>query len=122
MSVITTTLGGEKITLARPRSYAARYDVLVASGQNQSRALVAALGLCWVGPTRPRARYERTHNPLTYGGEVLDELVERGLRRGDILAAAVQAWPLATEGLADAEAVKEVEGKSEAPEGDSTSR
>ncbi len=90
----TVTLGGQQIPLALPPSPAMRLDVYFAAGTNLSRAACAALGVCWGDRvSRPRVSYARTkHDPLAYGGAVLDALLERGLSYLEILDAANEAF------------------------------
>ena len=117
----TVTIGGQEVTLALPKSYAIRYEVFLASAGNQLRAWACALGLCWQGPTRPKARYEQTFSPLAYGGMVLDELVARGIPASEIAAAGVVAHNLlSSEFLPTEPEVKAVEGFTGPPEPSTT--
>lgn len=114
-------LGSERIPLRPPKSLASCYDIVLSAQTNPQRAFAASLGMCWVGPGKPRAKYERSFSPLQYGGEVLDELLSRGISIGDIQTAGILAFGLVSKAIVPAEAVSETEGFSVAP-GNSTSK
>jgi len=89
----TVTLGGEEIPLRLPPSPALRLDIYYAGSTNLDRAGCAALGASWHGEAALRAKYARCrHKPLDYGGQVLDELLARGLPYREILAAGGAAY------------------------------
>ena len=76
----TVTIEGNTWRPRLPRSFTLRQDLILGSASNPRRAAAAALGICWAGPNRPSASYQRSNwDPMAYGGEVLDELVERGV-------------------------------------------
>ena len=76
----TITIGGFTWSPRLPRSFTLRQDLIVGSASNPRRAASAALGICWNGPNRPSAQYQRSGwDPMAYGGAVMDELVERGI-------------------------------------------
>ena len=76
----TVTIEGNTWKPRLPRSFTLRQDLILGSASNPRRAAAAALGLCWAGPGRPAASYQRANwDPMAYGGQVLDELVERGI-------------------------------------------
>ena len=117
----TVNLGGAEVRLGLPKSYSVCFDVVVAAGQNTLRAFCAALGLCWQGKGRPRARYDASgYNALAYGGQVLDELVARGLTPGEVHAAGAIAFNLMAEQIITEDEVADAEGNSEAPEPSTT--
>lgn len=49
------------------------------------RVGAAAVGLAWRGQGKPKAKYEG--DPMAYGGQVLDELVARGIPLDQIMQA-----------------------------------
>jgi len=109
-------LAGKPIRLVRPRSYAARMDVVMAASGNTMRAMAAALGLCWAqvgaGVQRPLRTTLAAHkyDALAYGGAVLDELLGvRGVSAQDLAPALTAAWQLCTADLITAEEVAEAE-------------
>lgn len=109
----TVSLGGDDVALAAPTSTASRWDVYSAATSNANRAFAAALGLCWQGKGKPKTRLAaHKFEPLSYGGAVLDELVERGITVPEILGAGLRAWQLCGDGLITAQEVEEVEGFS----------
>jgi len=112
MSTRTVTVGDREIPLRIPTSYAVRYDLLVGFAVNPTRAWAAALGLCWTGPGRPGGRYG--HNVAIYGGNVIDELVGRGIKLVQLQAAGLAAFDFATDDLVQVDEVAEEEGNSEA--------
>lgn len=122
MSRPVVTVGKHKVTLVRPASFSACYDLLVAANTSRPRALAAALGMCWQGLGRPKARFETTLNVLAYGGQVMDELVGRGVSVEELFAAGAVAYNLAAAATVTEPEIAEVEGNSAAPEDDSTSR
>lgn len=103
-----------EIVLSAPSSYSARWDVYSAAASNPNRSFAAALGLCWRGPTAPKARLaQHKFDALSYGGAVMDELVARGVPVADIMNAGVQAWHLCGEGLITATEVEDAENFSD---------
>lgn len=92
-------VGGKDVGLTLPKSFALRNEIAVAGITNWQRAVVAALGVCWTGPGKPKAKYESTYSPMEYGGEVIDELVERGLDPADLWEPAAKAYYLVTSSL-----------------------
>jgi len=82
-------IGNESTALVLPRSATARFEIVQALGEGQTvplRVAAAAVGLGWPsGPRRPRARY--SGDVQGYGGEVADELLERGATMVDIVRA-----------------------------------
>jgi hypothetical protein len=108
----SATIGGGVVTLAPPKSYTARLDVVLASARNPHRGAAAALGLCWQSVGRPKAVY--AYEPLPYGGAVLDELTERGVKMVEIVAAGTIALALCSDGLISEDEVTTAAGNSEA--------
>lgn len=96
--------------LALPGSMAVRWDIARLYDGNESRALAAALGVCWTGPGRPPVRYT-PGNPAAYGGAVIDELLARaGVSYADILEGGARAFSLIAGSLVSEAEVKEQEG------------
>lgn len=107
-------IGGADVPLVLPTSFALLADVVGASQRNQTRAFAAALGLCWSGKDRPRARLEAySFDVMAYGGAVLDELGQRSIRYGDIIVAGAVAWSLCAAAILTEPEVVEVEGFTE---------
>lgn len=109
----TVTLAGVDVPLKAPASASARWDVYSAATSNPNRAFAAALALCWDGPNKPRTRLAaHRFDALSWGGAVLDELVERGVPLPEVIGAGLRAWQLCGEGLITGEEVKDAEGFS----------
>lgn len=114
------TLGGFQIPLKDPQSMLVESDLVSATntpGVNQERLFCAALGFCWDGPRaieegkdlpaqeqkglikigrRLKSSFEKAnYSVLGYGGSVMLEMQARGLKREEILDAAVAAYNLA---------------------------
>lgn len=113
-------VGGKTVELVLPNSFALRHEIALGGATNWQRAIMAALGMCWKGPGRPKARYEATYDPMAYGGAVLDELVARGLRPADLWAPAAAAFHLIGASLIPESEVAAAENFSAPPPGDST--
>lgn len=118
----TVEVGDHTVRLGLPRSYAMRFEIRVAANDNALRAAAAALGACWLAggsPNAPRLKY--SYQPLKFGGDVLDDLVGRGVSELDIIRAGQVALAhLAQHDLTEDE-VSGAEGNSEAGTGGSTS-
>lgn len=117
---VKVQLGKLEVELEMPASYSIRYEVFLASAQSQVRAWAAALGLCWKGKSGLRARYEHSYNPLVYGGQVMDELVARGMAPAEVAAAGVIAHNLLSREFMPEKEVAEAErffGEPELPTG-----
>lgn len=109
---------GQNHLIELPRSPAIRHEVTYAIGESKSRASAAALGLC-VGKLRRKLRNYR-YDPLEYGGEVIEHLLEQGAKYTDIMRAGQLCWVHMSRGCLPAAEVKETEGFSEAQADDST--
>lgn len=107
---VTVTIGGAEVPLTLPTSFAVRSEITLATEANWQRAIFAALGACWRGPGRPKARYEASNAPLIYGAAVLDELIGRGLRLADLWAPATQAYKMVAASILTEEEVAAAEG------------
>lgn len=105
--------------LVPPDNPAVLWDVLMLANQNANRGYPACLGVCWRGVGRPAARYDAS-DPAGYGGKVLNELLQRGLRYNDIMAAGAKAYAEVAQKVPGAEAVEQAEGNSEATEEEAT--
>lgn len=77
-------INGEKVPLEAPQDFMVCREIVKSAGDNYERAVCAALGVCWRGKGRPRTRYKTDYNPLRYGGEVFNELAERGVHPKEI--------------------------------------
>jgi len=90
------SLKGKPVTLELPKSFTLRQDISLAGVSNPHRAFAAALALCWKGKLPKPIRgiqYSRCgHNPLEYGGRVLDALYEAGYKPEEVSAAGVKAY------------------------------
>jgi hypothetical protein len=75
-----------------PRSFAQRDDIVSCSRDNWRRACCAALGLSCEALKLQVTYRGASFNPLIFGGMVLDELVERGLDRVDVISAGMICW------------------------------
>jgi len=107
-------LCGIPIHLRLPKSFAVRNEIVVSGVANLHRATAAALGICWTGPSSPKARYEQTFSPLIFGGAIIDELCEdRGMPWPDVFAAGVVAYTLIADSLPREDEVARIEGNSE---------
>jgi len=104
-------LGGLRVPIALPDSYAVRAEITRAGWTNSSRAYAAALGACMRGPRKPApGRVHRPsvaygqcdYSPLVYGQRVLDELVGRGIPYWEIQAAGGVCWVLCSRDLVQA--------------------
>lgn len=121
----TITLGGEEVRLRAVTSHALVLDLIACAESNRRRAMVAALGLAWMGAGTPGAtdpirRYTLKacgFDVLEYGGLVYDELLSRGHTMQSVFAAASEAWDHCLALLIDS---AEVEDFSSAQEGAST--
>ena len=110
-------LGDQVVKLVAPQDIALLSDVYLANEDNTLRAFAAALGACWLNggsPNRPRTTYAQCkYNPQRYGGEVLKELVARGVSVDQIAQAGQQAFMVVTRAFIDIhetfEAAKEVD-------------
>lgn len=87
----TVFLGGEEIKLVAPKSQMACAEIYDAIVTNQPRAFAAALGVCWQGEGRPRARYGA--DLYSYAAAVYDELAER-YSSDELRTAGAIAWSL----------------------------
>lgn len=117
------TIGGIRVTLRPPTSFAVRYEISVSAAENGIRALAAALGVCWAVDAkrdRMKVRYESSYSPLVYGASVFDELVARGVRPVEIAAAGTIAYGLISEGVFSEDEVAHAEDFTEPPPGAST--
>lgn len=103
-------VGQREVVLTLPKSMSVRYDVAAYYSTNAQRALAAALGLCWGGLGRPKAKYEATYSVGSYGGEVFDELLSRGVSAQEIALAGSWAYVLIARSLPQANEVDRAEG------------
>ena len=107
MTSRSANVGEREIRLEAPGSMTIRHEIVASAASNWRRAFGAALGACWRGPGRPKVRYGSCdYNPLRYGGEVLDELDERGEDLEEVLAAAGAAFGMLAEGMISEEEVE----------------
>jgi hypothetical protein len=114
----TVTIGGNTWAPKLPRSFTLRQDLIIAIGNNPRRAAAAALGLCWAGPNAPGAQYNRANwDALQYGGQVMDELVERGIDWGEVYAAGMVCLSKLVDIHVSEAEVKDAENFTDAPAG-----
>ena len=114
---LTIELGGRKVKMRLPESYAERYDI-IAAGANPGRCFAACLGLCWADRKRPKAKYERYNfNALAYGGAVLDELMSRGIPYLEIIQAGGEVYSAIHATIVTADEVDQAEDFTDPKEG-----
>lgn len=106
----TVKVGAREVVITLPKSLSVRYDVASFYSSNPTRACAAALGLSWGGLGRPKAKYEASYNVGTYGGEVFDELLSRGVPAAEIITAGTWAYVAICRSLPKAEEVDKAEG------------
>lgn len=106
---VEVTLLGKTFALSGVKSFATRNEVVASGGQNPTRALAAALGLS-LPPSaiRLKTKYGPPFDPLTYGGEVIDELLERGSTILEVIAAGEVAYTAMARSLPSFEEVERV--------------
>lgn len=109
---VSVQVGKQTVQLLLPPSFALRYEIGLAGSTNWQRAIFAALGVCWSGPGAPKVKYAGSYDPLVYGGEVLDELVARGLRPKDAWDAAATAYRFLTDSVVGEAEVADAENFS----------
>lgn len=115
METTTVKVGAIMVPLTAPTSVSLRADVCVAANLNMQRAGGAALGLCWSGPGKPKAKLAKYKHVLNeYGGAVIDELAATGVPLVEIFAAGTTAIAMCSDGLVWSAEVDEAEGFSEA--------
>lgn len=115
------TIGGRKIGLKAPPDAMVCREIAVAHATHEERALCAALGACWQGKGRPKARYKTDYNPLRYGGEVYNELVARGIHPREIAWAGLMAMHHCAVGAAGVPTKKEVDEAANFTDGEAAS-
>lgn len=80
-------LGGNTYDVALPRSFAERRDIWIVGAHNSARSLGAAVGACVAGLGIKSSPKARKWDMAEFGGDVLDELHERGIPMQEIAAA-----------------------------------
>lgn len=106
----TVKVGAREVVITLPKSLSVRFDVAAFYSQNATRACAAALGLCWGGMGRPKSKYESSYNVGTFGGEVFDELVQRGVSPAEIAQAGTWCFVAICRSLPRADEVDKAEG------------
>ena len=92
----TVNIKGQDVELVAPTSVADAYDCLAALGNNTTRGMAAALGLCARGSHKPAARL-KSHSQadwLRFGGDVIDHYHKKGLQLDEWLPQANEAVEL----------------------------
>lgn len=113
------------VRLHRPRNYSRAIQIqrLAVEQDEPVLACAAALGLTWqsgVADRKPRADWVKMKGAWRFGEAVMDELIARGWRMGDVIDGGRAALPLITEMIGDMvteDEVKEAEAFTEAGEG-----
>ena len=105
----TVRVGQREFALALPKSLQLRYDLVTAFATNRERASFACLAACWSGMGRPKARYEDSYSVFKWGGDVADELFERGVSREEIAIAASWAFVVIVRSLPDLQRLEAAE-------------
>lgn len=108
----TVKVGAREFALALPKSLQLRYDLVQGFATNRERASFACLAACWSGLGRPKAKYEDSYNVLRWGGDVADELFERGVSREEIAIAASWAFVVIVRSLPDLQRLETAEKNS----------
>jgi len=110
--------GTFEIRISPPASAGQMQSIVDAVNHNQIYALCAALGACWRGPGRPKAKIQALqHNFLRYGQAVFDELHAIGAGPDQWVDAASAAYLKCVEGLLGVEEVKALTDFTENQEG-----
>lgn len=118
---VVVIVGAHTVTLRPPKGQAIAWDILSYRGINGVRAACAALGACWRGEGRPKASYTACgFSPGAYGGQVMEELLERGVKFGAMVQAGEKAVAVLTSSIVTADEVDEAEGFTGADEEEST--
>lgn len=115
MSTPTLHVGRREIKLAAPRSIATCYDIVAALRINGNRGFAAALGVCCISPVR-KEWPNYLGDPLAFGGQVIDALLEQGGTLDEIIDAGEAAAQLCMAKLPDMQRVEELEGNSDSQE------
>lgn len=115
----TPSIGGHAIHLVTPQSLAVAYDIVSVTGDAPNRACWAALGVCYQGGPLKITQQLKAHryDVLSYGGGVLDELVDQGHDANEITTAGLAALQLLVAmlpGPGEAEAAEDFSGASDA--------
>jgi len=108
MKPATIRLGPDEheIALEMPHSFASRRAVVACgaaiSESTADRVAGAALGMCWAHPSmKLRASYAASnYDVLAYGGDVIDDLGEKGWDLEDVCKAGVDCWMAIAKSLA----------------------
>ena len=103
-------VGAREVVITLPKSLSVRFDVAAFYSSTPTRACAAALGLSWGGLGRPKAKYESTYSVGSYGGEVFDELVSRGVSPAEIAQAGTWCFVAICRSLPQAGEVDKAEG------------
>lgn len=103
-------VGARDVVLTLPKSMSVRYDIAAYYNTNSTRALAAALGLCWGALGKPKVKYEDSYSVGAYGGAVFDELLSRGVSAQEIALAGSWAYVLIARSLPQAGEVDRAEG------------
>ena len=106
----TVKVGNREVVITLPKSLSVRFDVVAFYAKNPQRACAAALALCWGGLGRPKSKYESSYSIGQFGGEVFDELQERGATPAEIITAGTWAYVAICRSLPRAEEVDRAEG------------
>lgn len=92
-----------EVVLARPKSITYAVECVGQVGVNATRGLGACLGVAWTAGTSrgaPKARLEKCGFSVgVYGGQVVDELLTRGVSLGDLQRAGMAAMEFLSEGI-----------------------
>ena len=112
----TISLLGVTRTLRAPRSVTVCYEIWVTGPRNSTRALAAALGACLIefDPKEPTISTRYSGDVMAYGAAVMDELVKKGAKPGEVTAAGLAAYQMLEEIASPAPSEEEV-AAAEAP-------
>lgn len=113
----TVELGAQQVTLQRPEDLLERMEIWEVAATSRMRGRGAALGRCWTGLRRPRARLEEHAGDMSaYGAAVIRELLEQGVPRIQLLHAGNAALGLCVRGLFTVEDLERATGNSDGEE------
>lgn len=108
------SLKGVEVTLRVPEDVALRTEIWLAASDSPLRANSAALAACWSSKHKPKVSYKACrYNPLVFGGQVYNWLIEQEIEQGEIIAAGAEAMDLIWESLPREEEVDEAAGFTE---------
>ena len=114
----TITLGGATWKPEPPRDFALSNDIVLLAQHSLYRAFGAALAATWRAGHRPKASFRACkYDAGMFGGQVLNELVGRGIPMEEIIVAGAVAYEAVASVFVDATEVRAAEDFIGAAEG-----